>query len=86
MDDNKRRLVAAAIAGLLAAGATPQAMAQDGGKDKCYGIAKAGQNDCSTATHTCAGKAARDYQPEEWKYVPKGTCEKVGGKSKPPSK
>jgi uncharacterized membrane protein len=49
--------------------------------EKCYGIAKAGQNDCGTARHSCAGKAAKDNAPDEWKYVPKGTCEKMGGKS-----
>ena len=53
--------------------------------EKCYGIAKAGQNDCGTAQHTCAGKAKKDNAADEWKYVAKGTCEKLGGKSKSPS-
>ena len=53
-------------------------------KEKCYGVAKAGQNDCGTATHTCAGKAKKDNMPEEWKMVPKGTCAKTGGKTEPP--
>jgi len=53
-------------------------------REKCYGVAKAGQNDCGTATHTCAGKAKRDNAPDEWKYVPKGTCEKMGGQKQPP--
>ena len=83
MDDNKRRLLASAVAGLLVAGMAPAAHAQDKGKEKCYGIAKAGQNDCGTATHTCAGKATKDKSPDEWKYVPKGTCEKAGGKTSP---
>jgi uncharacterized membrane protein len=84
MDSNKRRLLTAAIAGLVAAGAAAHvpADAEEAGKEKCYGIAKAGQNDCGTAAHTCAGKAAKDNAPDEWKYVPKGTCEKLGGKTR----
>jgi uncharacterized membrane protein len=77
---NQRAMIAAAAASLLSTMlvATPAA-AQD--KEKCYGIAKAGQNDCGTARHSCAGKAAKDNAPDEWKYVPKGTCEKIGGKA-----
>jgi uncharacterized membrane protein len=53
-------------------------------QDKCYGAAKAGQNDCGTLVHACAGQATVDNDPAEWKYVPKGSCEKVGGKLNPP--
>src|SRR5687768_10147052 len=84
--DKKRRLLASAVAGLVAAGLAQAAGAQ-GAKaesEKCYGIAKAGQNDCGTATHSCAGKAKRDNAPDEWKMVPRGTCEKMGGKTQPP--
>ena len=51
-------------------------------KEKCFGIAKAGQNDCATASgsHSCSGQAKKDKDPNEWKYVVKGTCEKMGGK------
>jgi uncharacterized membrane protein len=79
------------MAGVLALGITQSATAQahDGkpepGKEKCYGVAKAGQNDCGTATHSCAGQARKDKAPDEWKYVAKGTCEKLGGKLKPSS-
>ena len=84
MSTNEKLLVSA-IAGLIALGAALPASAQDSkaAKDKCYGIAKAGQNDCGTARHSCAGKATRDNAPDEWKYVAKGTCEKLGGKSSP---
>ena len=80
--------IQAAIAGLLALGfaastATAQPVPPQPSKDKCYGIAKAGQNDCGTARHSCAGKATRDNAPDEWKYVAKGTCEKLGGRSTP---
>ena len=51
------------------------------GNEPCYGIAKAGQNDCSNLamTHTCAGEAGVDNDPGEWKYVPKGTCKALKG-------
>ena len=84
--DNASKLLHCAVAALVAAGLTQPVAAQDKGKEKCYGIAKAGQNDCGTATHTCAGKAKKDSAPDEWKYVAKGTCEKLGGKTQPPPK
>ena len=85
--DNASKLLHTAVAALVAVGLSQPGHAQDsGGKDKCYGIAKAGQNDCGTATHTCAGKAKKDNAPDEWKYVAKGTCEKLGGKTQPPPK
>jgi uncharacterized membrane protein len=82
---NRAKLMQSALAGVLALGLT-SAAAHDGNdaeKDKCYGIAKAGQNDCGTARHSCAGKATRDNSPDDWKYVPKGTCEKMGGRTTP---
>ena len=51
--------------------------------EKCAGIAKKGQNDCGSldGSHGCGGKAKTDGDPNEWVYVPAGTCEKiVGGK------
>jgi uncharacterized membrane protein len=52
--------------------------------EKCFGIAKAGQNDCQTSTHSCAGTASADNQGDSWIYVPAGTCAKiVAGESKP---
>jgi uncharacterized membrane protein len=75
-----------AIAAVLAAGFATAALAegpvkQPQGTQKCYGIAKAGQNDCGTAKHACAGTSTKDKDPAEWKYVPKGTCEQMGGNS-----
>ncbi len=84
---NKRQaLLAAAVASLVVAN-MPVAHAA-GDKEKCYGIAKAGKNDCATGSgsHSCAGQAKADNQPDEWVYVAKGTCEKSGGKTAPPSK
>jgi uncharacterized membrane protein len=89
MDSNSRRnLLRTALAGLVALGSARAALAEDSaaGKEKCYGIAKKGQNDCGTASHTCAGLAKKDNAPDEWKYVPKGTCEQAGGKKQPPGK
>lgn len=82
-----RMLIASAIASLAAgAAASARAHAPDApaSQEKCYGVAKAGQNDCGTARHSCAGKATRDRDPGEWKMVPKGTCEKLGGKLEEP--
>ncbi|HTS23104.1 MAG TPA: DUF2282 domain-containing protein [Casimicrobiaceae bacterium] len=77
--------IQAAVAGLfalgLAASATAAGMDSPGAsKDKCYGIAKAGQADCATAKHACAGQGKVDNDPLDWKYVAKGSCEKMGGK------
>jgi uncharacterized membrane protein len=70
--------IASAVGSLLAVGSV--ASAEDAPKkEKCYGIAKAAQNDCGTAKHSCSGQAASDNLPDEWKYVPKGECEKLGG-------
>ena len=50
-------------------------------KEKCFGIAKAGQNDCAstTGTHSCAGQSKVDMDKTEWKYVAKGTCKAMKG-------
>ncbi|HEX7982918.1 MAG TPA: DUF2282 domain-containing protein [Duganella sp.] len=87
---NKRQaMIAAALATVCAAGAgSAFAVDQDTPKDKCYGIAKAGQNDCAAAngSHSCSGQSKTDNSPTDWKYVAKGTCEKAGGKTTPPAK
>lgn len=59
-----------------------------GGKEKCYGIAKAGQNDCGNlaGTHSCAGQSSVDNDPGEWKAVAKGTCTELGGLTKKEAK
>lgn len=80
---NQKLIVSSALAGLIALAAAGTAMAADEkGKEKCFGIAKAGKNDCAnaTGTHSCAGQASVDKAPEEWNYVAKGTCDKLGGK------
>jgi uncharacterized membrane protein len=70
--------IAAAVGSMLALSHAP-AHAGDTSKEKCYGVAKAGQNDCAANGHSCAGQSKVDNDPTEWKYVPKGECEKMGG-------
>ncbi|MFG6455921.1 DUF2282 domain-containing protein [Roseateles sp. BYS96W] len=81
-------LVSSALAAALSLGLVAQAQAADAAKEKCFGIAKAGQNDCASASgsHSCAGQAKTDKAPDEWKYVAKGSCEKEGGSTKAPAK
>jgi uncharacterized membrane protein len=76
---NHRLIVSSALASVMALGLAGQAAAQE--KEKCYGIAKAGQNDCAnlSGSHTCAGQAKVDNDPGEWKYVAKGTCKDMKG-------
>jgi uncharacterized membrane protein len=82
-----RIIIGSALAGLVAATLAAQAADQKPPQnEKCYGISKAGQNDCGTARHSCAGKATSDGDPEDWKYVPKGTCQKAGGTLEPGGK
>lgn len=85
---NKRQAaIAAALAGICAASAAQDARVHSSKADheRCYGVAKVGQNDCGTATHGCAGMAKVDNDPAEWKLVPKGSCETTGGKLSAPS-
>ena len=76
--------VTAALSGVLALGLNAvntddAALAGKPGFEKCAGIVKAGLNDCGTSIHDCSGKATADSDPEEWIYVPAGTCEKIVG-------
>jgi uncharacterized membrane protein len=89
MTDTKM-LVSSALAALaaLAASAT---IAQSGPAEKpsytfekCFGIVKAGLNDCQTSTHSCAGTSTADNQKDAWVYVPMGTCSKLTGGSNMP--
>jgi uncharacterized membrane protein len=54
--------------------------------EKCYGITRAGKNDCQTANSSCAGTSKRDKQGDAWIYVPKGTCEKLADGSLQPKR
>lgn len=80
----KHALVAsAALAAMLSLSAVAPVAAAEKGKEKCYGIAKAGQNDCANlqGTHSCQGEAKTDNDPGDWKLVARGTCKQLGGLS-----
>ena len=87
---NKSVALHAALASVLALGvvANPVLAEDKGAKEKCFGVAKKGANDCATAngSHSCAGQAKADNDPNEWKFVPAGTCEKMGGKTSAPAR
>lgn len=60
------------------------AQAQSADKEKCFGVALKGKNDCAAGPGTtCAGTSTRDYQGNAWKLVAKGTCEKTASKTSP---
>ena len=76
--------VAAALSTALLLAA--QVQAQEPANEKCFGIAKAGKNDCQTATNSCAGTSKKDAQVDSWLSVPKGVCLKIAGGSLTPGK
>jgi uncharacterized membrane protein len=83
---DQQSVIRSALMGLIAigvAGAT-SAQAQSTPKEKCYGVAKAGQNECAAGKNSCAGTSRKDNDPAFWKLVAKGTCVKMGGKLSPP--
>ena len=77
--------IAAALSTALLIGAAAQAQAQ-GNIEKCYGVSKAGKNDCQTASSSCAGTSKKDHEASAWLGVPKGTCEKIVGGMLSPAK
>jgi uncharacterized membrane protein len=83
--NQRQALIAAALAGVCALAVNNASAAAKAPMEKCFGVAKAGQNDCATpsGSHACAGQAKADNDAHEWKNVAKGTCEKAGGQLKP---
>lgn len=83
---NKRIIATSSLASALAfaLGSVHAADAKPP-QEKCFGIAKAGQNDCASSanTHSCAGQAKADNDVNDWRYVAKGTCAKLGGSLTP---
>jgi uncharacterized membrane protein len=81
----KQAITSSFVAGAIAlaiAGASTSARAEvDAEKEKCYGVAKAGQNGCASAdkSHTCAAHGTVDGSGQEWIALPKGVCEKIVG-------
>jgi uncharacterized membrane protein len=73
-------LMSSALGGVIALGlltASTQALAEKPKMEKCYGVVKAGKNDCQTNTSACAGTSKKDGQKDAWLYLPKGSCEKI---------
>ncbi len=77
--------LASAVATALALGLAGPAAAQAKPKEKCFGIAKAGQNDCASlsGSHSCAGQSKVEKGADEWRYVPAGTCKALQGNTEP---
>ena len=76
-------IAAAMIGGTLTAATLPAHAASAPKMQKCYGVVKAGKNDCGTKAHSCAGLAKTNGAADEWILLPKGACDKiVGGKLK----
>lgn len=80
MNDQAKRMTGLGVACAFSAAlslvtANDKAAAAEGDMEKCFGVAKAGQNDCAAGKGTsCAGTSKLDYQGNSWKLVPKGTC------------
>jgi uncharacterized membrane protein len=79
----KNVLLAAAVGGVMALGMVNTAAhaADDPATEKCYGIAKAGKNDCAGAAHACAGQSKAEASGKEFVKLPKGSCERIVGGS-----
>ena len=82
---SKTAVLAAAVSSLFVLTTTAFA-ADDGNSEKCYGVAKAGKNDCAGAAHACAGQSSKEKSPMEFVKLPKGTCDRIVGGSLTPSK
>ncbi|MEE9300839.1 MAG: DUF2282 domain-containing protein [Alphaproteobacteria bacterium] len=71
--------VAVSLGALGAFGSTPASAEDEIEFEKCYGVVKAGHNDCQTATSSCAGTSKADNQLDAWVYLPEGSCGKIAG-------
>lgn len=75
-----------ALTGVLANVAQASPVAQPPGSEKCYGIAKAGKNDCAAGVHSCAGQGTKNSDKASYVYLPVGACAKIVGASTSPGK
>lgn len=78
----KHHLIAATLLAALAS-STQVSAADAPEREKCYGVVKAGKNDCTSKdkSHSCAGQGKKDADAHEWVYLPAGLCEKLAGGS-----
>jgi uncharacterized membrane protein len=79
--NHRNIVITTAIGSLFALGSLGATAAEKAPVEKCYGVIKAGKNDCQTSKSACAGTATKDGQKDAWIYVPKGTCDKIVGAS-----
>ncbi|HUL05287.1 MAG TPA: DUF2282 domain-containing protein [Candidatus Acidoferrum sp.] len=82
----KTTLIASAMAAAVSFAATGAAFAGPAAvpgfdHEKCYGVAKAGKNDCAAGSHSCAGQSNKSFDKTAYVYLPKGECEKLAGGS-----
>ncbi len=82
---SKTAILVAALSSLFVLTTTAFA-ADDSNSEKCYGVAKAGKNDCAGAAHACAGQGTKNKSAKEFIKLPKGTCERIMGGSLTPGK
>ena len=83
---DQRKLITSAITGLIALGITASSgSAYAADEEKCWGVAKAGQNACNSnkSKHSCAGHSKVDNDPNDFITLPEGSCLKIGGKLEP---
>jgi uncharacterized membrane protein len=78
--------MASALVGALTIAAVAQAQSGPAPQpsykfEKCFGVVKAGKNDCQTKSGSCAGTVKRDAQADAWVYLPAGTCDRIVGAS-----
>lgn len=92
-----KKIVIAALGAVVAIGLSAQATAADTkmdmknfkmpkGMEKCFGVAKAGKNDCAAGKESCAGSSKVDGDKSAWLMLPKGTCDRIVGGSTEPAK
>jgi len=87
IDQTRSAVITAAVLSLFSASASAQVHPEKPTYkyEKCYGVARAGMNDCFFGSNSCAGTLAKDNDPRSWIYVPQGTCKKItGGTLEPP--
>ena len=75
---------ASVLAGAIAVTSTTAMAGEKDAKEKCYGVVKAGQNDCQANGHSCQAQATTDNDGAEWLLVPEGLCERLAGGSLSP--
>ncbi|NVK32654.1 MAG: DUF2282 domain-containing protein [Gammaproteobacteria bacterium] len=81
MKPSSKVLALAAFSAAIASASLPT-MAADQDMEKCYGVVKAGHNDCATANSSCAGTSKSDSQSDAFVMVPEGLCDRLAGGSK----